>query len=334
MFNLINWLQYFDDVGAEASGVDSSVLSEQTSGVTEPAVSEQEDVTMGDRLKELGVPEAYTKRAKYKEVIGRRTQQPAAEQKEDAQPSGMTWDEFMSIPENKERMSKTITDRLSKLKGENERLQKLAPSIQLVARQYGMDIQDLKDLDVDAFNAAVTEDSKLYEQKAAELGVDPETAMRIDRLETEKRMRDRQDEIRTQEEQTRAHLMKLDQQANELRQILPGFDLAREIQTNPGFVRLTTPDLINSGFMTVKDAYIQTHPEMRSAINQTIAQKTLQQASNAIQSGSMRPQENGSNGQGGSVGEIKYSQMSREQRRNFKKNLEDQWAQGRTVYAK
>ena len=334
MFNLINWLQYFDDVGAEASGVDSSVLSEQTSGVTEPAVSEQEDVTMGDRLKELGVPEAYTKRAKYKEVIGKRAQQPAAEQKEAAPPSGMTWDEFMSIPENKERMSKTITDRLSKLKGENERLQKLAPSIQLVARQYGMDIQDLKDLDVDAFNAAVTEDSKLYEQKAAELGVDPETAMRIDRLETEKRMRDRQDEIRTQEEQTRAHLMKLDQQANELRQILPGFDLAREIQTNPGFVRLTTPDLINSGFMTVKDAYIQTHPEMRSAINQTIAQKTLQQASNAIQSGSMRPQENGSNGQGGSVGEIKYSQMSREQRRNFKKNLEDQWAQGRTVYAK
>lgn len=333
MFDLITWLQHFaEDIGGEAVGVSESVLSEPTDSGEEPAPT-QEDVTMSERLRELGVPAEKTKRQRYEEkIIGKRAGN-APQPNKEGKPA-TSWDEFFAVPENKERMSKTISDRVKKISAENERYSKLAPAISLIAKQYGMEADDLTDLDVDSFVNAVTEDSRYYEEKASEMGVDVDTAKRIEKLEAEKRQRDRQDAIRTQEDQTRAHLMKLDQQAQELRQILPSFDLGNEIRTNPAFVRLTTPDLINSGYMTVKDAYIQTHPEMKSAINQVIAQKTLQQASNAIQSGSMRPQENGGNGIAGSVGEIKYSQMSAEQREAFKKNLKEQWANGRTVYSR
>ena len=228
--------------------------------------------------------------------------------------SRMTWDEIMADPEYNKQMQAVVQSRLRGAKGAEEALGKLAPALELLARKHGFDPANL---DYDALAQAISDDDSYYEDKALEMGVSVETAKKIDQQERDT-ARQQQQEARTLEEQKiQQHFVKLEQQAEAMKQVFPNFDLRTELQ-NPVFVRMTSP---NVG-LSVEDAYYAVHrKELQTAAMQVTAQKTAQKISNAIQAGSRRPNENGTSGQAPSVTTFDYRNMSPEQRKAFKDRI-------------
>ena len=285
------------------------------------------------RLLELGVPEAKIRKNRAyklntpapKPADAGQTKAPEEQQEQAAAadnpteaktdaPSRMSWDEIMADPEYNKQMQATIQARLRSAKGAEETLGKLAPALELLARQHDLDPANI---DYDALAQKISNDDSFYEQKALEMGVSVETARKIDQQERDT-ARQQREEARTLEQQKfQQHIMKLEQQAEALKKVFPNFDLRTELQ-NPNFARMTSP---NVG-ISVEDAYYAIHRnEIQTAAMQVTAQKTAQKISNAILSGSRRPDENGTSGQAPSVTTFDYRNASREQREALKKRI-------------
>jgi hypothetical protein len=85
--------------------------------------------------------------------------------------------------------------------------------------------------------------------------------------------------------------------------------------------------------ISVEDAYYAVHRnEIQTASMQIAAQKTAEKLSNAIQSGSRRPDESGVSSQAPSVSTFDYRNASRDQREALKKRIRDAAARGEKLY--
>ena len=238
---------------------------------------------------------------------------PTEENKTNA-PTRMSWDEIMADPEYNKQMQATIQARLRSAKGAEETLGKLTPALELLARQHG---QDPANIDYDALAQAISNDESFYEDKALQMGVSLETAKKIDQQERDTARQQRDQERTLEQQKFQQHIMKLEQQGEEMKKVFPNFDLRTELK-NPTFARMTSP---NVG-ISVQDAYYAVHRnEIQTAAMQVTAQKTAQKISNAIQSGSRRPDENGTSGQAPSVTTFDYRSMSPQQREALKKRI-------------
>ena len=294
------------------------------------------------RLRELGVPEdkirkraskvaSNTQVAKTEPVVKEETNEqsapaennPSEETKANAR---MSWDEIMADPEYNKQMQSVVQSRLRSAKGAEETLTKLTPALELLARKYNLDPANM---DHDALAKAINEDRDYYEDKALEMGVPVDTAMKVDQDEREKARNKAQAERTLQQQAFDQHIQGLEQQGEALKKIFPSFDLRTELQ-NPAFARMTAP---GTGLMSVEDAYRAVHrKEIESASMQVVAQKTAQKISNAIQSGSRRPDEAGISSQAPSVTSFNYRNASTEQRNALKKRIRDAAARGEKVY--
>lgn len=321
------------------------LFAEGGEGGGEGAATGESSVDAGQkRLLELGVPE---------EKIRKRANKPAAklpdgavltaEQKQKAQqdaaaakteetnvPARMSWDEIMADPEYNKEMQAVVRARLNAERSKSEKdeagkLQKLAPALEVLARKYGMDVDNL---DYDALSKAVNDDKQYYEDKAIEMGVSMETAMEVDQKERNE-ARQKKEEARTLEQQRIAeHIQKLEQQGEAMKAAFPNFDLRKELQ-NPAFARMTSP---NVG-ISVEDAYYAVHRrEIQTAAMQVTAQKTAQKISNSIQAGQRRPVENGTSGQAASVTTFDYSKASKAEREALKQRIREAAARGEKIY--
>ena len=236
-------------------------------------------------------------------------------------PTRMSWDEIMADPEYNKQMQAVVQSRLRSAKGAEETLGKLAPALELLARQHG---QDPAKIDYDALAKSISDDEHYYEDKALEMGVSVETAMKIDQQERDTAREQRQQAQTLEQQKFQQHIVKLEQQAEAMKKVFPNFDLRTELK-NPSFARMTSP---NVG-ISVEDAYYAVHRnEIQTAAMQVTAQKTAQKISNAIASGSRRPNENGTSGQAPSVTTFDYRSMSPEQR----KVLKDRIRSGEKIY--
>ena len=341
-------LQLFGGEGAGASGAGEGG-GEGTTGENATAAAEQ-------RLRELGVPEAKIRKHASKVASKMPTQTaqtadvapkeetsvesatteeiPTTEDTKDNNVSTkrMSWDEIMKDPEYNKEMQAVVRSRLKSEKSAEENLAKLAPAMELLAMKYDLDPDNL---DYDALNKAVNSDRQYYEDKALEMGVSVETAMKVDNAERDskrqkaieqKREVERQQSL--QEQKIQQHLMKLEQQGEAMKKVFPNFDLRKELQ-NPVFARMTAPGV----GLSVEDAFYAVHRnEIQTAAMQVTAQKTAEKISNAIQSGSRRPDESGASSQAPSVSTFNYRNASREQREALKKQIREAAARGEKVY--
>ena len=329
-------LQLFAD-GAGASGEGGG---EATSGENATAAAEQ-------RLRELGVPEDRIRKSASK-VASKMPAQTAktavAEQKEETKvetaatqekpttedtkgeaPPRMSWEEIMKDPEYNKQMQAVVRSRLKSEKSAEEALGKMTPAIEVLARKYGLDAANL---DYDDLAKKINDDDSYYEDKALEMGVSVETAKKVDQMERDTERQKAQEQRTLQEQKIQQHFVRLEQQAEAMKKVFPNFDLRAELQ-NPYFARMTSP---NVG-ISVEDAYYAIHRnEIQTAAMQVTAQKTAEKISNAIQSGSRRPNESGTSSQAPSVSTFDYSKASREQREAFKKDLQARMARGEKVY--
>lgn len=334
---LIKWLglQIFAD-GAAGDGGDGG---DGGAATVESAPDDGEG-----RLRELGVPESVLrKRASRAQRRGQapapqpqpERQVAAAEPKAQTEPEqtppepeskpAMTWDDFMAIPENNERMQSTIKSRLRNANGAVEALQAMQPAIEVLARKHGLDMDNL---DYTKLAAAISDDDSMYEDKALELGVSVDVAKQIDQNERETARRQREEQQTIERQRIEQHIEGLKQQGEVLKQTFPNFDLATELR-NPAFARMTAP---NVG-ISVEDAYYAVHRrEIQSAAMQITQQQTAEKMANAIRSGQSRPVENGTSSQAPSVTTFDYRNASREQREMLKKRIRDAAARGEKIY--
>ena len=329
-------LQLFAGEGTGGEGGGESAPS----GDNATAAAEQ-------RLRELGVPEDRIRKRASKvaskmpaqtvqtadvepkeettvETASTNTDNPTEDTKESA-PTRMSWDEIMKDPEYNKEMQAVVRSRLKSEKSAEEALGKITPTIELLARKYGL---DPKNVDYDVLNKAVSDDDAYYEDKALEMGVSVETAKKVDQMERDTERQKAMEQRTLQEQAIQQHFIKLEQQGEAMKKVFPNFDLRTELK-NPAFARMTSP---NVG-ISVEDAYYAVHRnEIQTAAMQVTAQKTAEKISNAIASGSRRPNESGTSSQAPSVSTFDYRKSSPQQRADFKADLRRRWANGETVY--
>jgi hypothetical protein len=174
---------------------------------------------------------------------------------------------------------------------ENEqKLTAMNPLMEMLGKMYNVDPTD-----IDAITNAVGNTDSLYEEEAAQRGMSVESLKTIKQLERERDQAVAQQNQTIQEQRMRQHFDGLAQQAEQVKQLYPDFDLLTEMQ-NPTFARLTAP---NSG-IDVRTAYEAVHrDELRGAEMQFAAQRSAERVANAVRSNSARPVENGLSGQQG-----------------------------------
>ena len=327
-------LQLFAD-GAGASGEGGG---EGTTGDNATAAAEQ-------RLRELGVPEDRIRKRASK--VASKMPAPVAQTTEEAPkeetkvesattedkptteaqetPKRMSWDEIMKDPEYNKEMQAVVRSRLKSEKSAEEALGKMAPAIEVMARKYGL---DAKNMDYEALAKAINDDDAYYEDKALEMGVSVETAKKVDQMERDTERKKAEQNKTIQEQMIQQHFVKLEQQSEAMKKVFPNFDLRTELQ-NPIFARMTAPGV----GISVEDAYYAIHRnEIQAASSQVIAKKTAEKISNAIQSGSRRPDESGVSSQAPSVSTFDYRNASRDQREALKKRIREAAARGEKLY--
>lgn len=315
-----NKLWRFLQLFAEGEGAGDGAAEASESGV----MADDAD----QRLRDMGVPEDRIRRTRAGRQRARQAvpvteapapQAAAAETADDGQPEAqeeekpkrMTWDEIMEDPEYNRKMQETMQKRLKTAKAAEESMNALMPAIKKLAQEKGLDPENV---DYISLGKMLTGE---YESKAMELGVPVETVMQLE-----------QQQRTIEQQKIENHFARLEREAEDLRKVFPNFSLQAEM-ANPAFAKLTHPNI----GMSVEDAYYAVHrKELQVASMQVAAQKTAQQISNAIQSGTRRPVESGQSTQAPSVTTFDYSRATKAQRDEFKAKLRASWARGEKVY--
>lgn len=316
-----HWLQLFAEGDGEGTGGTAPDAGEELRalGVPEEKIRKRAGQTAGRRQQTADAPQPQP------EPEAARQEQDAAAEKQKNGPGRMTWEEIMKDPEYNGHMQQVVRDRLRESRGAQDNLRALEPALELLADRYHLDAGNL---DAAALAKAITEDNAFYEQQAEVLGVSPETARRMDQMERfERRQRQQQEEDQRQQA-AREHIRGLVQQEAAMRELVPDFDLRRELE-NPTFARLTAPGV----GISVQDAYFAVHrKEMQEQIQRQATQETAQKLAASIQANQGRPRENGTSAQAQSTGQVDYRHMPRQQREELKERIRMAAARGEKVY--
>ena len=201
------------------------------------------------------------------------------------------------------RMQDTIQKRLKGTKETVDKYNALTPTLELLARKYGVDASDIEGL-----TKAIEDDDSYYEQEAMENG------MTVKQLKDFKKMQRENADLRAQmqEQQRQENANKLYaswmNQAEAAKKVYPGFDMKTEMN-NPDFVKLLRSNV------DVRTAYEVLHKdEIIPAAMQFTAKTVEQKLTNKIIANGARPSENGMNSQGAAVVKSDVSQLSKEDR--------------------
>lgn len=204
----------------------------------------------------------------------------------------LTWEQILKDPEYNAQLQKIIRARV-KEEGRNKAiLDTLDPALRQLAAQHGLDPENL---DHAALAEAITRQNQPQE---------------------------------TPQQRFMAHIRKLQHQAQDFQTVVPGFDLRQELR-NPLFARLTSPGV----GLSVEDAFYAVHRKaMQEKSMEAAAQQATRMISNAIASGSHRPEESGTAAQAPSVSRFDYRNATPEERKALKDAIRKAAAEGRKLY--
>ena len=201
------------------------------------------------------------------------------------------------------RVQDTIQKRLKGSKETVDKYNALSPTLELLAKKYGVDAND-----VEALNKAIEEDDAYYEEEALEKGVTVEQLKEIRKMEKENAELKRQMQEQTAKEKGAQLYAQWMEQGKATQNIYPSFDLRAEMN-NPKFV-----DLLRAN-IDVRTAYEVVHKdEILPAAMQFTAKTVEQKLTNKIIANGARPTENGISSQSGTVVKSDVSQLSKADR--------------------
>lgn len=201
------------------------------------------------------------------------------------------------------KMQDTIQKRLKNSKETVEKYNALTPTLEMLAKKYGVDANN-----IEALNKAIQDDDAYYEEEALRLGVSVEALKEKTKLERENaQLRAEMQKQEAKEKGAQLYQQWMDQ-AEKAKNIYPSFDLRAEMQ-NPKFV-----DLLKAN-IDVRTAYEVIHKDdIIPAAMQFTAKTVEQKLTNKIIANGARPTENGISSQSGAVVKSDVSQLSKADR--------------------
>ena len=259
----------------------------------EGAVTGEEAAAAGQRLRELGVPEEKIRKTKAQREAAQEAPSPEGQAAADTDSRNrLTWEQILKDPEYNAQLQKIIRSRV-KEEGRNKAiLETLDPALRQLAAQHGLDPENLNHA---ALAEAITRQNMPQE---------------------------------TPQQRFAGHIRKLQQQAEAFQAMVPGFDLRQELR-NPLFARLTAPGV----GLSVEDAFYAVHrKDIQQQSMEAAARQATRMVSNAIASGSHRPEESGTAAQAPSVSRFDYRNATPEQRKALKDAIRKAAAEGRKIY--
>ena len=204
------------------------------------------------------------------------------------------------------RVQDTIQKRLKSTKETADKYTALAPTLEILAKKYGVDATD-----VEALNKAINEDDSYFEEEALEKGITVEQLKEIRKMERENAELKRQMDEQNRRENANKVYAQWMEQAEKAKSVYPSFDLRTEMQ-NPQFVNLLRSNV------DVKTAFEVLHKdEIIPAAMQYTAKTVEQKLTNKIIANGARPAENGNSSQGASVTKSDVSQLSKADRQEI-----------------
>ena len=201
------------------------------------------------------------------------------------------------------KMQDTIQKRLKGTKETVDKFNALTPTLELLAKKYGVDAGD-----IDALGKAIEEDDSYYEQEALDKGMTVQQLKEIKKMERENAdLKAQMEEAQRQENGKKLYAQWM-QQAEDAKKVYPNFDIRAEMN-NPKFV-----DLLRSN-IDVRTAYEVLHKdEIIPAAMQFTAQAVESKLAKKIASNGARPTENGMSSQSAAVVKSDVSQLSKADR--------------------
>ncbi len=208
------------------------------------------------------------------------------------------------------RVQDTVQKRLKSSKETVDKYNELTPTLEALAKKYGVDASDIK-----ALNKAIEDDDSYYEQEALEKGVTVEQLKEIRKMERENAELKKQMEEHNREENAKKIYAKWMEEADTTKQVYPSFDLRTEMQ-NPKFVELLRSNI------DVRTAYEVIHKDdIIAGAMQFTAKKVEQNLTNKIIANGARPSENGNSSQGASVSKSDVSALTKEERAEINRKV-------------
>lgn len=200
-------------------------------------------------------------------------------------------------------VQQAIQDRFKNQKDLQGQLDRLEPALKVLRERAGVDNDD------DLVNMIMDDDS-IYEEEANEAG------MTVDAYRDYLKFKEEHEKLQQiQEEQQRAeflnqHYQKLAQQAEALKQQIPGINLDQELQ-NPTFMKLTSPQI----GLSVEDAYFAVHhKDLGPQMMAYGMQRARNQMAQSIMVNGSRPREGGLNNQTAADMKVNPNTLSRKER--------------------
>ena len=201
------------------------------------------------------------------------------------------------------RMQDTIQKRLKGTKETVEKYEALAPTLEILAKKYGVDASDVK-----ALNKAIEEDDSYFEEEALEKGITVEQLKEFRKMQRENADLKRQMEEQDRRENANKIYATWMEQAEKAKTIYPNFDFRVEMQ-NPQFANLLRNNV------DVRTAYEVIHKDDIIHGAMQFAGKTVEQKlTNKIIANGARPAENGNSSQSATVVKSDVSQLSKADR--------------------
>lgn len=216
--------------------------------------------------------------------------------------------------EYKDLYEAKLKDTMAKrLKGTEEKVAKydqLSDVIELLSGKYGV-----KAGDIEALSKAIADDESYYEDEALEKGMTVQQVKELRKMERENaQLRAQMEERQTQEQAEKVYASWM-QQAEELKAIYPGFDLAEELQ-NEQFQQLVTSNV------PIQTAFEVLHKdEIIPAAMQYTAKQVEGKLANKIRAGQMRPAEGAMRSQNAVVTKSDVSQLTKADRQEIARRV-------------
>lgn len=169
--------------------------------------------------------------------------------------------------------------------------------------------------DYDALTNAFIEDDMYLEREAMERGIDKDTLKEMKKIQHENDVLKRRSEEEYKRQQIEESVAKINAEVDKVKEVYPNFDLNTEMQ-NPDFDRLA-----RNGVPLITAYQVVHSNEIIPAAMQTAVNKTKEDISKAIQSGSMRPKENGIGTNNSPSAHINPAAMSKAERDEIRKRV-------------
>lgn len=204
------------------------------------------------------------------------------------------------------RVQDTIQKRLKSSKETVDKYNALTPTLEMLAKKYGVDSSD-----IEALNKAIEEDDSYYEEEALEKGMTVQQLKEIKKMERENAALREQMEAQNRKDNAAQQYATWMRQAEEAKKLYPNLNFEAETQ-NPQFRQL-----LLSG-IDVGTAYMVVHKdEIIPAAMQYTAKTVEQKLTNKFIANGARPSENGNSSQSASVVKSDVSQLSKADRQEI-----------------